>query len=641
MASSEVRHYAALMRIALLSSIVLTLACGGSPLPPPVEAPPPPPEAPLAEAPEPETPADPWARLEGAALRDFVAERAFERLVGAQPGTEPQSLGAWLESPDEAPALTGKAVERLFDLAAAALAGGNLDRAEKLVRLVRHRAANRNSAYAGNTYLAEIARRRHADDESAAEAAIAAVFREQPRTRFGASTVLFQLFQAPEQASAQLGQIRRQMVSLETAGSALFYEQILPSIIENRARFLAAIELVRTEHDARPAPRPYNFPTVDLTRARDAREVRVAVWDVGTNPALFERQLFTNPGEQPNGADDDGNRLIDDVHGVVQDIGETSHMALLFDPGEDVVREYGPFLQGIMDLRAGLASSEPAQRVLALMRSVTDPDQLVELEKNLDAVGEWAHGTHVAGIMLAGVPQARMAIFRSAWAGESRIYHHRGPTDEELAEERANVEAIAAFINAHEIRVVNASLGFGEDYVASQLRHERDRYADDAAVMARAREVHAHRAQTWANVFAACPNTLFVVAAGNSNRDVVEYGDVPASLEAPNLLVVGAVDRFGDWATFTNSNAERVRIFDFGVEVPSLVPDGATVPLSGTSMASPNVANLAAKLYAVRPTLTPSEAIEIIVETGRPIAAPFTGRIADEVAAIARARRRR
>lgn len=629
------------MKRLLSFSLLLAIACGGTPPPAPVVAEPEPPPAAPAPPPEPEAPADPWSSMTGVALRDYVGEQAFTKLMEVQPGTTPEALATWLASPDEAPALTGKATERLFELAAVALAGGDVDRAEKIVRLVRQRAANRNSAFAGNTYLAEIARRRHAQDENAAHQAIAAVFREQPRTRFGASTVIFQLFQTPEQASAQLGQIHRQLVSLDTASGALFYEQILPGIIESRAHFLAAAEAVRAEHEAQPALTPYAFPTVDLTRARDAREVRVAVWDVGTNPALFERQLFTNPNEQANDQDDDGNGLVDDVHGVAQDVGDYDHEALLFDPGEAVIREYGPFLQGIMDLRAGLASSEAAQRVLALMRSVTDPDQLEAMEKNLDAVGEWAHGTHVAGILLAGLPQARMAIFRSSWAGEARLYHHRGPTDEELAAERANVEQIAAFINAHSIKVVNASLGFGEDYVASQLRHERDRYADDGAVMARAAEVQAHRAETWRSVFAACPNTLFVVAAGNSNRDVAEYGDVPANLQMENVLVIGAVDRYGDWATFTNSNAERVRVFDFGVEVPSLIPDGTTVPLSGTSMASPNAANAAAKLYAVNPNLTPAQAITILVETGRPIAEPFTGRIVDEVAAVARARRER
>ncbi|MCB9611803.1 MAG: S8 family serine peptidase [Sandaracinus sp.] len=629
------------MKRLLSFSLLLALACGGSPAPAPVVAEPEPPPAAPAPPPEPEAPADPWESMTGVALRDYVGEQAFTKLMEVQPGTTPEALASWLASPAEAPALTGKAIERLFDLAAVSLAAGDLDRAEKIIRLVREKAANRNSAFAGNTYLAEIARRRHADDEAAAKDAVAAVFREQPRTRFGASTVIFQLFQTTEQASAQLGQIHRQLVSLDTASGALFYEQILPGIIENRALFLAAADVVRAEHDAQPALRAYTFPTVDLTRARDAREVRVAVWDVGTNPALFERQLFSNPNEQANDQDDDGNGLVDDVHGVAQDVGDYDHEALLFDPGAEVLQEYAPFLQGIMDLRAGLASSEAAQRVLALMRSVTDPDQLEALERNLDAVGEWAHGTHVAGILLAGLPQAKMAIFRSSWAGEARLYHHRGPTDEELAAERTNVEQIAAFINAHEIKVVNASLGFGEDYVAGQLRHERDRYADDAAVMARAAEIQAHRGETWRQVFAACPNTLFVVAAGNSNRDVAEYGDVPANLQAENVLVIGAVDRYGAWATFTNSNAERVRLFDFGVEVPSLIPDGSTVPLSGTSMASPNAANAAAKLYAVNPGLTPAQAITILVETGRPIAEPFTGRIVDEVAAIARARRER
>lgn len=627
------------MKRLLSFSLLLAIACGGSTPPPVVAEPEPAPATPAPPA-EPEAPADPWESMTGVALRDFVGEQAFLKLTSVQPGTTPEALASWLASPDEAPPLTGKATERLFDLAAVAIAGGDLDRAEQIVRLVRLKAANRNSAFAGNTYLAEIARRRN-PQEAAAREAIAAVFREQPRTRFGASTVIFQLFQTPEQASAQLGQIHRQLVSLDTASGALFYEQILPGIIEHRAHFLAAADVVRAEHEAQPALRAYTFPTVDLTRARDAREVRVAVWDVGTNPALFERQLFANPNEQANDQDDDGNGLVDDLHGVAQDVGDYDHEALLFDPGEEVLREFAPFLQGIMDLRAGLASSEPAQRVLALMRGVTDPDQLEALERNLDAVGEWAHGTHVAGILLAGLPQARMAIFRSSWAGEARLYHHRGPTDEELAAERTNVEQIAAFINTHGIKVVNASLGFGEDYVAAQLRHERDRYADDAAVMARAEAVQAHRAQTWKSVFEACPNTLFVVAAGNSNRDVAEYGDVPANLQHDNVLVVGAVDRYGDWATFTNSNAEQVRIFDFGVEVPSLIPDGTTVPLSGTSMASPNVANAAAKLYAVNASLTPAQAITILVETGRPIATPFTGRIVDETAAIARARRER
>src|SRR5690606_18270633 len=104
---------------------------------------------------------------------------------------------------------------------------------------------------------------------------------------------------------------------------------------------------------------------------------------------------------------------------------------------------------------------------------------LDELEKRLDAVGEWAHGTHVAGIMLKDLPQAELAIFRSAWAGEARTYYRRGPTDEELGLERRNIDNIAKFINQHGIRVVNISLGFSLDYVEHQLRYESDKYTTE------------------------------------------------------------------------------------------------------------------------------------------------------------------
>ena len=166
--------------------------------------------------------------------------------------------------------------------------------------------------------------------------------------------------------------------------------------------------------------------------------------------------------------------------------------------------------------------------------------------------------------------------------------------------------------------VVNASLGFSVEYLEDELRHERDRYHSDDEVRARARAVHARRKENWRRVFELCPRTLFVVAAGNSNQDVLEYDEIPASIEASNLLVVGAVDRSGNWATFTNSNPERVRIFDHGVEVDSLIPSGEHVPLSGTSMASPGVACLAGKLFALDANLTPARAITAIVETGDP-----------------------
>lgn len=582
----------------------------------------------------------PWVSTSEEEMIDLVRAGSIARIREVDPELPIDGFGAWRADPATAPALGDRVSEQLLNLAIADLASGDPEGARATVRLIRAKARNRNWAFVGTTLLATIARRTAGEDPAAQQAAAAAVFRELPRARFPASTVAFQLYQERSQIDAALEQTREQLLTFETAASYLFMSHVIADVVANRQTYLDAIAVVRAEHDARPADREYRFGTEDLTRARDAQPVLVAVWDTGTQGSLFEQQLFTNPGEQPNGQDDDGNGIVDDVHGVVSD-WDPQQTGLTYDPGADVLAQYGPFLRGVMDLRAGMASTEAAQRVLALMRSATDAQSLDMLERNLDAVGEWAHGTHVAGIMLAGVPQARLAIFRSAWAGEARVYHHRGPTDAELAAERANVEAIAAFINAHHVRVVNASLGFAQDYVEDELRHESSVYTNDAQVRRRAAEIQARRRANWQYVFEHCPDTLFVVAAGNSNRDVMEYGDVPASIELPNVLVIGAVDRWGNWATFTNSSPERVRVFDFGVEVDSVVPDGTHVPLSGTSMASPNAANLAAKMISVNAALTPQQVIEIIAATGDAIPAPFNGVIANETRALQRVRRER
>lgn len=582
----------------------------------------------------------PWEGLTAADLAERVRAGATARIREVEPELDLSALPRWMEDPSAAPALGDRVCEQLLNLAVAAAAVGEDARAVGLVRLVRAKARNRNNAYAGTTWLAELARR-SAERDPLASVSIRDVLGELPPNRFGSATVVFQIFQNPGQVQARIDQLHRQLMSLETMASALYLETILAPIVEHRALFLEAVEQVRAAYEAAPERPAYAFSTVDLTDARDAEPVVVAVWDTGVAGGLFEEQLFTNHAEIVDGQDDDENGLVDDRHGVIAD-PTPNQTGLTFEPGEAVLEEYAPFLAGTMDLRAGLASTPAAQRVLALMGQAQDAAALDRLEQNLNAVGEWAHGTHVAGILLAGVPQARMAVFRSAWAGEARLYHHRGPTDEELAAERRNVEEIARFIQAHRVRVVNASLGFSRDYVEGELRHESDRYRTDAEVRARAEEIQAHRRESWRHVFERCPDTLFVVAAGNSNRDVAEYGEVPAALTGlENLLVVGAVDRYGDWATFTNSHPDLVTVFDLGVEVPSVIPNGETVPLSGTSMASPNVANLAAKMFSVNPNLSPVEVAAIIRDTGEPIAEPFYGRIAHEERAVALARERR
>jgi len=71
------------------------------------------------------------------------------------------------------------------------------------------------------------------------------------------------------------------------------------------------------------------------------------------------------------------------------------------------------------------------------------------------------------------------------------------------------------------------------------------------------------------------------------------------------------VDQAGDATSFT-SYGKTVLVDADGFHVSSEVPGGRRIRISGTSMASPNVANLAAKLIALDPNLTPGQAIGLI-----------------------------
>ena len=110
------------------------------------------------------------------------------------------------------------------------------------------------------------------------------------------------------------------------------------------------------------------------------------------------------------------------------------------------------------------------------------------------------------------------------------------------------------------------------------------------------------------------PDILFVTAAGNDDNDVEFDVVIPSSFDLPNLMVIGAVDQAGDPTGFT-SGGRLVKIYANGFQVESYVPGGGTMKMSGTSMASPNVLNLAAKLFTLDPARTPTD-VRALIEDG-------------------------
>jgi thermitase len=103
--------------------------------------------------------------------------------------------------------------------------------------------------------------------------------------------------------------------------------------------------------------------------------------------------------------------------------------------------------------------------------------------------------------------------------------------------------------------------------------------------------------QTLANAVAAASNngSLLIAAAGNDGAATPSY---PAAY--PQVVSVAAVDRNDAHAPFSTANAD-VELSAPGVDILSAWPGGSYRTLSGTSMATPHVAGVAAIIAARNP----------------------------------------
>ena len=336
---------------------------------------------------------------------------------------------------------------------------------------------------------------------------------------------------------------------------------------------------------------------VTLSKDQNVTPVLVAIWDSGVDVSLYPDQLFTDPHPTASGA-----------HGLAFDDRGSPSTTWLYPLTPEQQRVYPEFrdeIKGFQDLENSVDSHE-ADQVQEKVKTLS-PDQLHQLFELEKWISFYIHGTHCAGIAVRGNPAARLVVARF----NDQLPDLPFPPTEEWARQLGSAfQQISEYFKTRSVRVVNMSWSDEVSEFESWIS-KTGGGADPAERKKRAAALYAIWRNNVESAIKNSPNTLFVAAAGNSDSNAGFSESVPASLHLPNLITVGAVNQTGDETSFT-SYGNTVIVDADGYEVESYVPGGARLKLSGTSMAAPNVVNLAAKLFALNPSLTPPQVIDLI-----------------------------
>ena len=240
--------------------------------------------------------------------------------------------------------------------------------------------------------------------------------------------------------------------------------------------------------------------------------------------------------------------------------------------------------------------------------AVKDKVEVLPFQLQMGRVGLYLHGTATGFTSAEGNPGAQLMHGRFDY----KIQAVADPMDEKVAEDIAQyVRDNVDYYKANGVRVVNMSWRITEPQIAATLASVEP---DPEKRKARAKGIFDTVNKALEESFRGAPDILFVAGAGNEDEDVDFVRSFPAGLNLPNVITVGAVDVALQPAGFT-SYGKSIDVYANGFEVPSKVPGGMPINISGTSLSAPQVTNLAGKILAVNPDLDVAQVRAIIEET--------------------------
>ena len=205
-----------------------------------------------------------------------------------------------------------------------------------------------------------------------------------------------------------------------------------------------------------------------------------------------------------------------------------------------------------------------------------------------DAMDDSGHGTHVAGILGASGNNGQ-GVTGVNWSVSIMSLKFLGADGSGYTSDAVRAINYATMMRTQygvNIRVINASWGGGG---FNQALSDAIQAAGAAGI-------------------------LVVAAAGNTPTNNDTAPQYPANYCLSNVISVAATDRTDHLASFSSYGASTVQLAAPGVGIYSTYPGNSYTYLSGTSMATPEVAGVAALAWSVAPNATVAQIRSAILQ---------------------------
>jgi subtilisin family serine protease len=419
----------------------------------------------------------------------------------------------------------------------------------------------------------------------------------------------------------------------------------------------------------------------ELLKGKKATKVIVGIVDSGVdiNHEDLKAVIWKNPKEiAGNGKDDDKNGFIDDINGwnfLGDAVNEQLEMARIVKAGPNAP-EYAKAkanldkeIAGAMAqknqietiLKAGKALEEHLQNsdfTLAQVKAMTTTDETLLGYKSmysqfLARQDKKAFDERLKGGLKQSTDQLSFNLnadfdgrkivgdnpndINDTKYGNNNVI---GPDAEEalhgthvagiVAQVRGNGKGGDGVANMVEIMALRA-VPNGDEYdkdIALAIRYAVD---NGAKVINGSFGKYFSPQKEWvidAMKYAAKKDVLVIFAAGNDSKDLDVVNKYPSDSYdgAPeisdNVLIIGALNATYSSnmvAPFSNYGKKNVDVFAPGMQIYATTPNNNYRYLQGTSMASPNVAGVAALIRSYFPKLSAAQVKQIIMNSGTPL----------------------